>query len=184
MSRRYVGLVATGLGLALMLLGLLMLGGSDDPKPPTTTLTAAPTTTLAPTSTTTVPATTTAPTTTTTTTPPETLEEFVAAYRLALDSDDVTFLFSRLHPKVIETQGAEFCRAWIEREVIALDNYQIAGEISGPADQMFPAPDGSQFAIADTFSTTVAFTIQGESFQREAGFALVDNVMYWLGTCA
>jgi hypothetical protein len=183
MRRRLLGLLSTGSGATLFLVGLLMLGGSEEPPPTTTTLIAAPTTvtTLAPTTTTTP--TTTAPATTTTI-PPETLEAFVAAYRAALDSDDVEFLFARLHPKVIETQGGDFCRAWVEREVIVLDNYQIVGEISGPADQMVPAPDGSQFAIADTFSTTVSFTIQGESFESEAGFALVDSVMYWLGTCA
>ena len=184
MSRRLLGLLATGVGAALILVGLLMLGGSDEPEPTTTTLIAAPTTTtttLAPTSTTT---TTTVPATTTATTPPETLEEFVVAYRAALDNDDVAFLVSRLHPRLIEIQGEEFCRAWVEREIIALDNYQIIGEISGPADQMFPAPDGSQFAIADTFSTTVTFTIQDQNFESEAGFALVENVMYWLGTCA
>jgi hypothetical protein len=181
MSRRLLGLLSTGSGAALVLVGLLMLGGSEEPAPtPTaTTLVAAPTTTLAPTTTTT-----TAPATTTTTTPPETLEEFVAAYRAALDGDDVAFLFGRLHPKVIETQGEEFCRAWIEREVVALDNYQVIGEVTGPADEMFTAADGSQFAIADTFSTTVSFTIQGESFESEAGFALIESVMYWLGTCA
>jgi len=182
MSRRLLGLLATWSGAALVLVGLLMLGGSDEPEPTTTTtLIAAPTTTttLPPTTTTT-----TAPATTTTTTPPETLEEFVVAYRAALDSDDVAFLFGRLHPKVIETQGQEFCRAWVERDVIVLDNYQVIGEISGPADQMFPAPDGSQFAIADTFSTTVSFTIQGENFESEAGFALVESAMYWLGTCS
>jgi hypothetical protein len=180
MSRRLLGLLATGSGAVLVLMGLLMLGGSDEPAPSTTTtLIAASSTTLASTTTTT-----TAPATTTTTTPPETLEEFVAAYRAALDSDDVAFLFGRLHPKVIETQGEEFCRAWVEREVVVLDNYQVIGEVTGPADEMFTAPDGSQFAIADTFSTTVGFTIQGESFESQAGFALVESVMYWLGTCA
>lgn len=167
----------------MILLGLLMLGGSDAPEPTTTIAAPTTTTTLAPTSTTTT-TTTTVPATTTTTTPPETLEEFVVAYRAALDSDDVAFLLDRLHPRILEIQGEEFCRAWVEREIIVLDNYQLAGEISGPADQMFPAPDGSQFAIADTFSTTVTFTIQGASFESPALFALVESEMFWLGTCA
>lgn len=180
-----MGFLVTGSGAILILVGLLMLGGSDEPAPSTTTtLTAAPTTTTTLAPTTSPTTTTTAAATTTTTSPPETLENFVGAYRAALDSDDVAFLFGRLHPKVIETQGEEFCRAWVEREVIVLDNYQIIGEVSGPADEMFTAPDGSQFAIADTFSTTVSFTIQGESFESQAGFALVEGVMYWLGTCA
>jgi hypothetical protein len=187
MSRRLLGLLATGLGAALILLGLLMLGGSDAPEPTTTTtktLIAAPTTTttLAPTTTTTT--TTTAPATTTTTTPPETLEEFVVAYRAALDSDDIAFLVDRLHPRILEIHGDELCRAWVEREVVNLDNYQIIGEVSGPADEMFTAPDGSQFAIADKFSATASFTFQGTPGESPAEFALVDGVMYWLGTCA
>ena len=183
MSRRLLGLLATGLGAALILVGLLMQSAFVEPEPTTTTSIGSTTTTtsLAPTSTTT---TTTLPaTTTTTTTPPETLEEFVVAYRAALDDDDVAFLVSRLHPRIIEIQGEELCRAWVEREVVNLNDYQIVGEISGPADEMFTAPDGSQFAIADTFSTTVTFTIQGENFESEAGFALVESVMHWLGTC-
>lgn len=167
----------------LVLIGILMLAGSTEPAPTTTTAIAAPTTTTTAATTTSTTTTTTAPTTTTTL-PPETVEAFVAAYRAALDADDVEFLFTRLHPQVIEIQGEELCRAWVEREVIVLDNYQIAGEITGPADQMFPAPDGSQFAIADTFSTTVTFTIEGQNFESEAGFALVESAMYWLGTCA
>ena len=182
MNRRLLGRLATALGAALIIVGLLMLGGSAEPAPSTTTLVAAPTTTTTSTPTTTT--TTTAPATTTTTTlPPETLEEFIPVYRAALDNDDVEFLFARLHPKVVETQGAELCRGWVQREVIVLDDYEIAGEITGPADQMYTAPDGSQFAIADTFSTTVTFTIEGANFESEAGFALVEGVMHWLGTC-
>jgi hypothetical protein len=184
MSRRLVGLLATGSGVALVLVGLLMLGGSDEPaSTTTTTLIAAPTTTttLPPTTTTTTATTTTAPTTTTT--PPETLEEFVVAYRAALDSDDVEFLVTRLHPRIIEIHGEELCRAWVGREVVNLDNYQLIGEVSGPADEMFTAPDGSQFAIADKFSATASFTFQGTPGESPADFALVDGVMHWLGTC-
>jgi hypothetical protein len=185
MSHRLLGRLATGSGAALVLVGLLMLGGSDEPEPTTTTtLIANPTTTttLAPTTTTTA-TTTTSPSTTTTTTPPETLEEFVVAYRAALDSDDVAFLVSRLHPKIVEIHGDELCRAWVEREVVNLDDYQIIGEVSGPADEMFTAPDGSQFAIADKFSTTASFTFQGTPGESPADFALVEGVMHWLGTC-
>ncbi|MEX0699999.1 MAG: hypothetical protein WD354_09730 [Acidimicrobiia bacterium] len=184
MSRRLIGFVLTLVGVVLIVLGVLLLWDSGQPQSTTTTLLAAPTTTTTAPPTTTATTTTTTAAPTTTTLPPETVEAFVATYRAALDADDVEFLFARLHPKVVETQGTELCRAWVEREVLVLDNYQIAGEITGPADERFPAPDGSQFAIADTFSTTVTFTIEGQNFESEAGFALVEGVMHWLGTCS
>ncbi len=182
MSRKSIGLLLMGGGAALILIGVLMLAGPTEPAPTTTTAIAAPTTTTTAATTTSTTTTTTAPTTTTTL-PPETVEAFVATYRAALDADDVEFLFTRLHPQIIEIHSAELCRAWVEREVVNLDNYQIAGDVTGPADEMFTAPDGTQFAIADKFSTTISFTFEGQATESPAEFALVDGVMYWLGTC-
>jgi hypothetical protein len=111
------------------------------------------------------------------------VEDFIVAYREALDGDDVEFLTARLHPRVVEAYSAETCRAWIEGEVVAIESYELVEVLSGPADQMFTDPEGSQFPIADTFTVTVSFTFQGEPFESEAQFALLDGLMYWLGTC-
>lgn len=180
-----MGFVLTLVGVTLIVVGVLMLWDSAQLQATTTTVLAAPTTTTtSPTTTTaTTTTTTTIAATTTTTLPPETVEAFVATYRAALDADDVEFLFGRLHPQIIEIHGAELCRAWVEREVVALDNYEIVGEVAGPADERFTAPDGSQFVVADKFSTTISFSFQGEPGESPADFALIEGVMFWLGTC-
>jgi hypothetical protein len=183
MSRRALAILLLGAGAALMLAGALTLGGSGDEAPTTTTVQAAVATTTTAVTITTTTITTTTTAATTTTVAAETLEQFVESYRAALDTDDVGFLFDRLHPRVVGIYGSDLCRAWVAREVVGLDNYEIAGEVTGPADEMFTASDGTRFAIADKFSTTITFTIQGQDFETEAGFALVEGVMYWLGTC-
>ena len=184
--RRLLGLSLTGGGLIAVTIGLLMLASSGLTIATTTTTTApstTTTTTTVPVTTTTAPPTTTAPTTTTTTTPPETVEDFIVAYREALDSDDLEFLTTRLHPRVVEAYGEEVCRDWIEAEVVAIESYELVEVLSGPADQVFTDPEGSQFPIADTFTATVTFSFQGEAFESQAQFALLDHLMYWLGTC-
>ncbi len=188
MRRRLLGLSATGTGLVLMVIGLLMLASSagtvatTTTTAPTTTTTAPTTTTARPTTTTTSPVTTTVPVTTTTL-PPQTVEDFVTEYRTALDQDDIDFLIGRLHPRVIEAYGEEMCQRWVTEEVALLEAYELAGEATGPADQMFTGPGGEQIPIADTFTAPVTFNFQGEAFDSVAQFALLHSVMFWLGTC-
>lgn len=191
MTKRSWGVALVGLGVLLMIAGLiLMVSGGTEPATISALSTTSESTTSGPTTTSTSmpqPTTTSEPTTTaaptTTTIPPQTVEDFVAEYRIALDEDDVDFLFDRLHPLVVEAYGEEVCRTWVETEVLALEDYQLEGEASGPADQLFTDPDGEQFAIADTFTAPVSFTFQGERFEADAQFALVDSLMFWLGTC-
>ncbi len=210
-SRLAMGLI--GVGIAMILFGIVDAAGSADPDesgaavsasvadsststavaPTTSAAPAAPTTTSTLALTTIVPTppvVTTSPTTTTTTTstaveptaPAETVEEFVLAFAAAIAVGDVEFLFDRLHPAVVGGFGPVLCRSWIEGEVLLLGNYELSGLVEGPRDQSFTTPAGTG-TIPDAFAAPVSFVFQGQSFDGEGGFALVDNEMFWLGQC-
>ena len=205
-DRRRLGLILMGLGAAVVLIGLigLVAGGSSDSEEPqaaTTTTTVVTTTqavaTTAPATTTTRPPTTTATsstttststtttsttTTTTTTMPDQTVEEFLPEFVAAIESGDVDFLFDRLHPAVVGGYGPDLCRNWIEAEILTLQNYQLTGPVVGPIDQPFTTPAGTG-TIENAFSVPASFVFQGQQFDTDAGFALVDARMHWLGQC-
>jgi hypothetical protein len=157
-----------------------LAGGDAQPVQATTTTTSLAavitSTTIATTTTTTVP------TTTTTTVPPQTVEDFVFQLRAAIDADDVEFVFGRLHPAVVDAYGAETCRSWVETEIIKLENYGVIGEVNGPSDRTAKLPGGDQ-VIKDMFDAPIRFRLDGQSFDSEGGFALVDGLIYWLGQC-
>jgi hypothetical protein len=112
----------------------------------------------------------------------ETVEEFVVAFAAAIAASDVDFLFERLHPAVVGGFGPALCRSWIEGEILLLGDYKLAGPVEGPRDQTFTTPAGTG-TIADAFSAPVSFVFQGQSFDGEGGFALVDGIVMWLGQC-
>lgn len=183
-----------GILLVIGAVGMISSGSSDaDPDISTTsvaasaetgaesTSTSASSTT---TSTTTTATTTTTPTTTTTTTIPvtETVQDFVLMFAAAIDGGDSEFLFARLHPAVTGGFGLEVCRSWIEAEILQLRGYQLTGPVEGPVDQTFTTPAG-EGVIADAYSAPVSFDFQGQTFDSEGGFALVEGEMRWLGQC-
>ena len=191
------GAVVTIIGVALFL--------SDADAPPTTTVPAAAATTTVPvtddsvatvedllassptvTTSTTVPeeaVTADDPVDTTTTAPPpstlaleETLEEFVAAFAAATEADDFDFVWSRMHPAVIERADGDeaLCRAWVEREILALDDYALLDLIEGPA------PFGD---LDNVFTVAVTFSFQGEDFDGIGQYVADDGRLLWLGQC-
>ncbi len=187
-----VGQGLTALGLVIVLVGLAGNLFDDDggtPTAATTTSTTSPTTTTTTSPTTTTTTTTTSPTTTTTTTrttttivQPESVEEFVVLFALAIGAGDVEFLLDRLHPAAVGGFGLDLCRDWIEVEILQLGDYQLTGPAEGPRDQSFTTPAGTG-TIADAFSAPVSFIFQGQLFDAEGDFALIDTEMYWLGQC-
>jgi hypothetical protein len=194
MSRRLVGAAMMALGMAVLVAGVAEVVGSrnDGAQPAgssTTTAMAAAGTVVASTTSTNATATTTpgpSPTTTeastTTTIAVETVEAFVADFARALADGDVGFVFSRLHPTVIELYGDELCRAWTEREIMALGDYQVTGPVAGPEDVAVSA-DGATVEVSDVFVAPIRFAFQGESFDSQGQFAPVDGVIHWLGVC-
>ena len=143
---------------------------------PATSSTALTTTTRATTTTTT-------PTTTTTIVPgAAAIELFVGEYRLALDNDDVAFLFTSLHPRVKDGYGVELCREWVAREIALLDSYELTGPLIGPSTATISTATGT-FEVEDLYSGSISFIYQGASFEDQAQFAVQDGSIYWLGIC-
>ncbi len=193
-----------GAGVLLVLYGVfgLVTGGSSDVEavaattvvpttapdrsmPATTGAPASPSTVPVTPTTTRSPTTTTSSTTTTTTTvavASESVEQFVELFAAAVAAGDVDFLFGRLHPAVVGGFGPDLCRQWVTDEILQFTEYQLTGPAEGPNDQSFTTPAGTG-VIANSFNAPVRFTFQGQPFDSQAGFALVDGEMYWLGQC-
>lgn len=183
MTRRHRGAVAVVAGALLSGLGIvdLVWGAGTESAPTATTVVAAPATT-----TTTPPAQTTTTTTAATSTTIEPLvgdvEEFVEKYRLALESDDVAFLFDWLHPGVKEGYGADLCRDWVAREIALLESYELTGPLIGPSSATI-STDGGTFQVEGLYSGPIHFVYQGTEFEEQAQFVVEGGSIYWLGIC-
>lgn len=189
MTRR-LGLVMMALGAVLTVVGAvgLVTAGDRGATPPeagqststsaTTIGTTAPTaSSISTTSTTEAPTTTGASTTSTTAPNPADVEDFVGRFIAWVDESDADSLVERLHPVVIDEYGEDLCRTFVEREILALENYRATGPVTGP--------DPSQFGSADidVYRVPVAFTFQGADFTSDAAFAFEDGVVHWFATC-
>lgn len=197
--RDRIGTIVSVIGGLLVIAGLIgLLTQDDDPtseisapgsssstttaaavpstNPPTTTppTTAAPTT-AAPT---TAPPTTAPPTTAAAEPPNQTVEEFFVEYVAAVEAGDGEFLHDRLHPVVLDQSEAELCGSFIEREILALGDYRMTGEVEGPIER-----EVAGTLIRELYSVPVAFEFQGETFEGTATFAPVAGQMHWFTEC-
>lgn len=190
MSGRVAGAAMMALGLVVLVAGIAEVAGSrnDGAQPaasPTTTTMAAAASTTSTTETATTapePATTTTEASTTTTIAVGTVEAFVADFARALADGDVEFVLSRLHPVAIDLYGEDLCRAWTAREIMALVGYQLTGPVEGPDDVTVSA-GGETRAVSDVYVAPIRFTFQGESFDSQGQYALLDGLVHWLGVC-
>jgi hypothetical protein len=194
MSNRTLGLSLMALGLAVVVTAVVLgvSSSSDDQSvaaETTTTVGLATTgepstsTPIQTTSTTSSSITTTSlPTTTSTARPPETVEEFVDLFAAALASGDRAFVLNRLHPDVADAYAAGVCETWVDNEIMALSDYRLTGNPSGPVDKNVTIA-GQQVTIEQVYSAPVSFTFGGQNFDSSADFALVDGAVYWLGVC-
>ena len=195
MNKWILGTALIAIGLVLIGFGFAIRGGSTvtsaDSAPTTTELTTAPT--PQPSSTTTtvpLPSTTTSPTpttaavipTTTTTAPAPSVEEFILAYATATTSGDSEFLFDRLLPQLVDIFGADICRTFVENEIVALSEYTLTGEVSGPFSRSLNVGD-DQIDVDSYYEAPVRFTFQGQSFDQTATFVVADGQVYWIGAC-
>ncbi len=185
---RRLGQGLTALGVVIVLVGLAGMLLTDDGGTPTAapTTSTSPTPTTSPASTTvaetTVTTTSSTSTTTTTAVQSESVEDFMVLFGLAIAAGDVEFLLDRLHPAAVGGFGIDLCRSWIEAEILQLDDYRLTGPVEGPRDQSFTTPSGTG-TIQDAYSAPVSFIFQGQLFNAEGGFALIDTTMHWLGQC-
>ena len=188
-SKRIVGVVMMIGGLGLFAFGVASLlgAGDDNPAPVALGTTTAPTSTTIvveitippPPTTTTAPApsTTVEPTTTTTINPAALIEAFVIEFAAATAADDTGFLFESLHPAVFELHDRSVCSAFVEDEIILLDDYRLIGLVEGPETRTF-----GQMTI-EVYTAPIAFNFQGAAFEAQAGFALSEGEVGWLTEC-
>jgi cell division septation protein DedD len=160
--------------------------------PPTsTTMPATSTTVPAPTTTTTAPPATTsvaAPATSTTAAPvttavaaPALVAAFIERFASAIAAGDVDALVATLHPAVVETYGESVCRSFTEREILALGDYRLVGDVTGPYEKSLDTPQGP-LPVAGIYEAAVRFTFQGSDFDVTAEFVVADTVS-WLAVC-
>lgn len=169
-----VGAVLIGAGVV----GLL----ADRPAVPTAATVVTTTTTVAITTTSTAPTTTVAVTTTTEVVDGADISVFVGRFAAALETGDVGFLVETLHPVVVEAFGDETCETWVRREVMLLSDYRINGNPEPIGDGQVTSPTGS-LAVEGMWSAPVAFTFNGEEFETQSSFAVIDGSVFWLGEC-
>lgn len=193
MSTRWLGIVTASIGAVLVVIGILQLGGGEADTlvaagtSTTTVASAAPatqvsTTTTASTTTTSSTSTSTTMAATTSTISPEMVPDFVEQFRAAIEVGDADFLFDRLHPVVLATYEADLCRGYIEREILALDDYRLIGPVEGPFVRTFPS-QGGEITVEQAFNAPVSFNFQGQSFDVTGGFAIEDGQVYWFTEC-
>jgi hypothetical protein len=206
-TRRALGVAMVAIGAALLVVGVVAGvaglidddGDGDQSAPATSSASAVtvPATTMAPAATTAAP-TTAAPTSTTassttmaepttsTTAPvsPQTrVVEFAAQLAGFIESDDLERAFETLHPAVVAAGGADLCRSWIEREILAVEGYRLLDDPDGPTSQTITNADGSTVRIDGIYSVAVSFEFGGETFESDAGFAVEPEDIWWLGVC-
>lgn len=192
--QRTAGAVLMGLGVIALVIAAIGTFAGDDAAATTTTALAAttvattePTTTSEATTSTTAPSTTTtsttAPPTTTTVAPlgPADAEAFIGEFAAAIAARDVDFLMDRLHTVVLGTSDPEVCRGFIEREILALVDYRVAGPVTEGARTY--TVDGESVVVDPLFEVPVLFTFQGQEFEGVAGLAEEDGEMRWFTQC-
>lgn len=95
---------------------------------------------------------------------------------------DAATLFDLLHPTVRERFGEELCRAWIDREVLALVDYQASGDPTGPTSVSVQTPAGP-FDLDESWNVPVSYAFQGQAFDSVAQVGVLDGQLVWLGQC-
>ncbi len=114
--------------------------------------------------------------------PTASIEDFAAEYATATETDDVDFLFDHLYPAVRDALGADLCRNWVETEIIAISDYRITGDITGPLATTLSVA-GTSIPVDQYYSAPISFTFQGQSFDGQATWVVEDGQVYWAGEC-
>ena len=111
------------------------------------------------------------------------MEDFVAAYTVALEQGDADFLFDRLLPDLTDAFGAQLCRDLGDTgDSRAVSNYQLSGDITGPSSRTLSV-SGTAIPVEDYYEGPVSFTFEGQSFETMAAWVVADGQVYWVGEC-
>ncbi len=114
--------------------------------------------------------------------PPPSIDEFISNYADATEGGDSEFLTSRLLPELSDIFGEELCRTWVEREILAISEYTLTGEPTGPFSRDLTVA-GTTIEVEQYYEAPVSFTFQGESFDTVATFIVRDGAVFWIGEC-
>ena len=90
-------------------------------------------------------------------------------------------MMASLHPDVVAAFGAEVCRSFVETEILALGDYELIGDITGPLSKTLDA-GGDSTTIENIYEAEVRFTFQGTEFEVLGDFVAADAV-YWVAIC-
>ncbi|MFQ5557129.1 MAG: hypothetical protein ACE5GB_06435, partial [Acidimicrobiales bacterium] len=113
----------------------------------------------------------------------ETVESFVAAFDEALRTQNLDFLFDRLHPVALAAVPPGVCETFIETQFVDAAGLELAGPVEGPTSITFDTPDGP-VVVDDHYTAQVVLSFQGQSFDVQGAYALVDGRMHWLSSCS
>ena len=106
----------------------------------------------------------------------------MADYVAATEAGDGTFLFERLLPEIRDAFGADLCRNWVNTEILAISDYTLTGDITGPSSRSLTAGD-TTIAVDDYYEAPVSFTFQGQSFDGKAAWVVENGQVFWVGEC-
>ena len=98
-------------------------------------------------------------------------------YRIAIELENVDFLFERLHPEVLALSTPELCRDFIEREILELREYEQVGPVEGPERRDLST------GLESVYTVPVSFVFQGTAFEVTATYAVVDGEVRWFTEC-
>jgi hypothetical protein len=111
----------------------------------------------------------------------ETPQEFYERYTEAMHSQEVGFLYDRLHPVVIERYGAEACQSYLQ--TILDPGFDIGVEGVGDLGPWIYEMDDRSTQIEDVFPVDVVLTSRGETKSFEVHLALMGGKLYWFTDC-
>lgn len=112
----------------------------------------------------------------------ESPEEFVAAFTTAIQTNDVSFLLGRLHPRVLELYGQEACAAYVP-SVINPDFELTIRESSGPETWEWVIDDVTS-EIADSYAVEVSRMEGGQTLIQEIHVARrAEGDIGWFTDC-
>ena len=158
---------------------------STTSESPTTSTTSTTTSTTSTSTTTSTTSTSTTSTTTTTTTisSEDALAAFIQQFALDIANGDTEALMATLNPAVILGSGEQLCRDFVEREILALGDYQLIGDVNGPSSKSVDTVAGT-ITVDNIYEAQVSFVFGGQSFDSRADFVRDDDgQISWLATC-